>query len=228
MATIGFDLGHPEVIAHELAEANRRLATEPEAPASVANLVAEVARAVREADNDERRTAAVDLGLWPAILRAAQRAEHAAQDDDFDGRRRALRISMEQLRFLLARLAEQAPVGEEQPILEVLGWLDGTLAGTALDHRAALVEVDPKTYRTWLSSKSLNEPLAPEQEQRIRAVARVVNQLRHSLTADGMVDWFGHPREDLHGDRPDDVIANPDRFREVLAAASASRSPSAT
>ena len=31
-------------------------------------------------------------------------------------------------------------------------------------------------------------------ERRLRIVARIVNQLRHSLTGPGVVDWFGHPR----------------------------------
>lgn len=62
-----------------------------------------------------------------------------------------------------------------------------------------------------------------EDERRLRVVARIVNQLRHSLTGPGVVDWFEHPRADLDASRPVDVLNDPDRLELLLAAAAASR-----
>lgn len=62
-----------------------------------------------------------------------------------------------------------------------------------------------------------------EDERRLRVVARIVNQLRHSLTGPGVIDWFEHPRTDLDGSRPVDVLDDPDRLELLLAAAAASR-----
>jgi hypothetical protein len=72
---------------------------------------------------------------------------------------------------------------------------------------------------------SERERAAPtgDDDRRLRVVARLVNQLRHSLTGPGVVDWFEHPRSDLGGARPVDLLDDPDRLEALLAAAAASR-----
>ncbi len=45
MSAIAFDLGHPDIVARELAEANRRLAREPEVGPSIKELVRDLADA---------------------------------------------------------------------------------------------------------------------------------------------------------------------------------------
>jgi len=54
-------------------------------------------------------------------------------------------------------------------------------------------------------------------------VARIVNQLRHSLTGPGVVEWFEHPRADLEGLSPAEILDDADRLDLLLAAAAASR-----
>jgi hypothetical protein len=54
-------------------------------------------------------------------------------------------------------------------------------------------------------------------------VARIVNQLRHSLTGPGVVEWFEHPRADLEGVAPSGVVDDPEKLEPLIAAAAASR-----
>jgi hypothetical protein len=54
-------------------------------------------------------------------------------------------------------------------------------------------------------------------------VARIVNQLRHSLTGPGVVEWFEHPRADLAGAAPSAVLDDPGKLELLITAAAASR-----
>jgi hypothetical protein len=62
-----------------------------------------------------------------------------------------------------------------------------------------------------------------EDERRLRVVARIVSQLHHSLTGPGVADWFGHPRADLGGATPAEILDDQDKLELLLAAAAASR-----
>jgi len=223
MAAITFDLRNPEAVAHELDEANRRLAGRQEVPASVTSLAEEVAAAISATELAE--LGGVDPYLWIDVQRAAMHAQSAVRDPDERARRRRTRVAIEQLRFLLARLSERASVSDEQPVHEVVRWLDGTLGSTTQAAKAELLGVSERTYQRWLAQQS--KPSADD-ERRARIIARVVNQLRHSLTAPGVLDWFAHPRADLGGASPRQALeGNADRIGDVLTAALASRSPGA-
>jgi hypothetical protein len=126
------------------------------------------------------------------------------------------------MRFLFARIAEREPIGEERPADEVARWLDRTLESVSQRRKAQLLGVSPRTYQRWISE---NEPSRPsgEEERRLRITARLVNQLRHSLTAPGVVDWFEHARADLDGDTPSRALADPARTEALVIAAAASR-----
>src|SRR5919197_176445 len=56
-----------------------------------------------------------------------------------------------------------------------------------------------------------------------RVLPRLVNQLRHSLTGPGVVEWFERGRADLDGASPADALDDPGRLEPLLAAAAASR-----
>jgi hypothetical protein len=219
MSATVFDLRHPAVVAHELGEANRRLARETETPASVVGLVGEVADAI--AAGDDSALAVVNPWLWIRVQGAALRAQAALREDD-PQRRRRLRLALEQIRFLFARIAEREPIGEEQPASDVARWLDVTLPSVAQPRKAELLGVGLRTYQRWVSEREATAPNS-EDERRLRVVARIVNQLRHSLTAPGVVEWFEHPRADLDGAAPTAVLDDPDRLESLLAAAAASR-----
>jgi hypothetical protein len=214
-----FDLKHPSLVTHELGEANRRLAGVVDTPPSVIALIEDVTDAI--AEGDEHELAVVNPWLWIRVQGAALRAQAALREDD-PQRRRQLRLALEQMRFLFARIAEREPIGEDQPANEVARWLEATLPSVSQQRKADLLRVGLRTYQRWISGSEASTPTGAD-ERRLRVVARIVNQLRHSLTAPGVIEWFGHPRADLDGAPPADVVDDPDRLEALLAAAAASR-----
>jgi hypothetical protein len=219
MSATAFDLRQPAAVEHELAEANRVLARERETPASVIGLVEDVADAIGV--GQEHEAAVVNPWLWIQVQGAALRAQSALRDDD-PKRRRQLRLALEQMRFLFARVAEREPIGDARPASEVAAWLETTLPSVSQQRKAQLLHVGLRTYQRWVSDRESTTPSGDE-ERRLRVVARIVNQLRHSLTGPGVVEWFERPRADLDGASPADALDDPDRLERLLAAAAASR-----
>jgi hypothetical protein len=219
MSVTTFDIRQPAVVARELSEANRRLARETGTPASVIGVVEDVADAI--AARDEPDLALVNPWLWMRVQGAALRAQAALREED-PQRRRQLRLALEQMRFLFARIADREPIGEDQPANEVARWLEATLPSVPQQRKAALLGVGLRTYQRWISDQTSTAPTGDD-ERRLRVVARLVNQLRHSLTGPGVIDWFEHPRADLTGDPPVAVLDETDRLEALLAAAAASR-----
>jgi len=68
--------------------------------------------------------------------------------------------------------------------------------------------------------------LAGDFEVAMRVVAQIVNQLRHTFTAPGIVAWFQreHPRL---GERPIEVLDDPLRHPELVDLARAARTTTA-
>jgi hypothetical protein len=219
MSAIAFDLRQPAAVEHELAEANRRLGRERVTPASVVGLVQDVADAIGV--DHEQEIAVVNPWLWIQVQGAALRAQSALREDD-PQRRGQLRLALEQMRFLFARIAEREPIGEDQPARDVVQWLETTLPAVSQERKAQLLDVGLRTYQRWVSDRETTTPSGDE-ERRLRVVARIVNQLRHSLTGPGVVEWFERPRADLEGASPAETLDDPDRLEVLLAAAAASR-----
>jgi uncharacterized protein (DUF2384 family) len=223
MTTLAFDIRNPDAVVRELKEANLRLAREADVPGSIVELIQDVAGAI--ADADTRALESVDPYLWIDVQSAALRAQRAAHLDDDRERRRAVRISLEEIRFLLARLAERHPVGEDQPIKEVLQWLDTKLP-VPQRRKADLLGVGERTYQRWVSP---SETAAPEAEQELRArlVARITAQLRHFLTGPGVVEWFETPKHELEDVAPIDLLFDATSTERLLEIAVSGRSFSA-
>lgn len=219
MSATTFDIKQPSIVAHELGEANRHLAREALTPASVVGIVENIADAIAEGDENELAT--VNPWLWIRVQAAALRAQAALRDED-PRRRRQLRLALEQMRFLFARIADREPIGEDRPASEVARWLEATLPSVAQPRKASLLGVGSRTYQRWISERESTSPSGSD-ERRLRVVARIVNQLRHSLTGPGVIDWFEHPRADLAGARPEEVLDDPAQLESLLAAAAASR-----
>lgn len=219
MPVTAVDIRSPAAVAARLAQANARLAEEPATTDDLLTLVASIADAI--ASDAEHELASVNPWVWIAIQSAALRAQAALPKPDPE-RRRELRVAIEQMRFLFARLAERQAIGEDRPATEVARWLDATLPGISQGQKAELLGVGLRTFQRWTAERNPTTP-GGEDERRLRVVARIVNQLRHSLTGPGVVDWFEHPRADLDGQRPLDVLADPTRLEALLAAAAASR-----
>jgi uncharacterized protein (DUF2384 family) len=223
MSAIAFDIRQPEAVAHEVGEANQRLARETDVPSSIIELINDLSEAIGEVDN--ATVSLIDPSLWIQIQAAALRAQRAATLDDDHEQRRAVRITLEQVRFLFARLAERQPVTEDRPIKDVLAWLDEKLT-VPQRRKADLLGVGERTYQRWISPSETAAPES-EQEHRVRVVARVTAQLRHVLTGAGVADWFETPMDDLDGRKPLDVLGDPAATERVLHLAVAPRSFSA-
>jgi len=219
MPAIAFDLGNPERVADDLADANRELAIESDTPAAILGIVEDIAEAI--ADAGDNQLAAINPWLWIAVQRAALHAQAALHEAE-PRRRRQLRLALEQLRFLFARIADRQPVGEDQPADAIARWLEATLPTVSQQRKAELLGVGLRTYQRWISESARSLP-SGDDDRRLRVVARIVNQLRHSLTGAGVIDWFAQPRSDLRGARPAELLDKPDRLEELLAAAAASR-----
>jgi hypothetical protein len=217
MSATAFDLRQPAAIEHDLGEANRRLAREPKTPASVIGLVEDVTDAI--ATGQEHELAVVNPWLWIQVQGVALRAQSALREDD-PKRCRQLRLALEQMRFLFARIAEREPIGEDRPANDVARWLETTLPAVSQQRKARLLHVSLRTYQRWVAGTT--KPSGDE-ERRLRVVARIVNQLRHSLTGPGVVEWFERSRADLDGVSPAGALEDPDRLELLLAAAAASR-----
>jgi hypothetical protein len=219
MSATALDIRQPAIVAHELGEANSRLSNERETPAFIVTLVEDLADAI--AAGDEVEAALVNPWLWIKLQSAALRAQSALREED-PRRRHQLRLALEQMRFLLARISDREPIGEERPVHEIALWLDSKLGSVSQPKKAELLHVSPRTYQRWISERESVRPSAGD-ERRLRIVARIVNQLRHSLTGPGVVDWFEHPRADLEGASPGDVLDEPEKLEALVAAAAASR-----
>lgn len=219
MPTVAFDLRHPELVARELGEANLKLAREHEVPASIVGLISDLSEQIAEADSADLQ--AIDPYLWIELQQAALKALHAAHDYDADNQRGRIRVSLEQLRFLLTRLAERQPVAEDRQINELARWLDQVLT-VPQGRKAEVLGVAPRTFQRWVAATP-TEP-EPNDARALRIVARIANQLRHSLGGAGIVDWLERPRDELGGQRPADVLRDSDSAEQLLSLAVASRS----
>ena len=111
-------------------------------------------------------------------------------EDGVDQQRRDLRVGLEQLRHAVREAGEDAAVGDDQPVKQVLGELVGTLAVPQADV-AHLVGVSPRRLQRWLSPQGTS-PMGAD-AARVRIVARTANALRHAFTGPGVVRWFARP-----------------------------------
>lgn len=210
------DLARPAAVAGRVDVLNDRLAEMASVPDGIVDEVAALAAAVR-ATPLERWVAAdpyLALLVHRAVLDAQAAVDGAARD--------ALRIALERLSHALAALAEAEEVGEERTPKELARWLAASVEVPQRD-LADLLGVDLRRLQRWLSARERTRPEG-EEARRLRAVARVVAQLRHAFTAAGVVAWFDWPRRDLGGATPRELLADPLRLPDLLLAAGSLRS----
>ena len=92
---------------------------------------------------------------------------------------------------------------------------------------ARLIGVSPRQFQRWLSPA---ESASPEGNdlRRVRAIARIVNQLRFSLTPAGVIEWFSWPSPELRRKRPIDLLDTPAQLPRLIGLASDLRATTAT
>jgi len=210
------DLARPAAVALVVDALNDRLAAEPHVPGAIGAEVARLAAAVR-ATPLERWTAA-DPYLALLVHRAVLDARAAADERARDG----LRIALERLSHALAALGEAEEVGDARTPKELARWLAASVEVPQRD-LAALLGVDLRRFQRWISARERTQPEG-EEARRIRALARLVGQLRHAFTPAGVVAWFDWPRPELGGATPRELLGDPVRLPDLLLVAGSTRS----
>jgi hypothetical protein len=210
------DLARPAEVAVVVDALNDRLAAEPQVPGAIAAEVARLAAAVR-ATPLERWTAA-DPYLALLVHRAVLDAQAAVEDESRD----ALRIALERLSHALAALGEAEQVGDARTPKELARWLVSAVDVPQRD-LAGLLGVDLRRFQRWISERERTRPEG-EEARRLRALARIVGQLRHAFTPQGVVAWFDWPRPELGGATPRELLPDPLRLPDLVLAAGSTRS----
>jgi hypothetical protein len=214
--TEAINLARPVEAAAAVDALNDTLAASARVPAGVGDAVAALVAAVR-ATPLERWTAA-DPYLALLVHRAVLDAQAAVEGEERD----ALRIALERLSHALAALGEAEEVGDARSPKELARWLVSTVEVPQRD-LADLLGVDLRRFQRWISARERTRPEG-EEARRLRALARIVGQLRHAFTPAGVVAWFDWPRPDLGGATPRELLADPVRLPDLLLAAGSTRS----
>ena len=81
---------------------------------------------------------------------------------------------------------------------------------------ADLLGVDLRRFQRWISARERTRPEG-EEARRLRALARLVGQLRHAFTPAGVVAWFDWPRPELGGATPRELLADPVRLPDCCS-----------
>jgi hypothetical protein len=214
MTALAFDLRHPAAAAEEVRTANQRLARLAEVPTEVRDFVDALSDELIGLDVE---TSTDDPYLLLALERAALQAKRALDVDDRRARRRSVRLALDELQRSFVALAEREPVAAGRDANAVARSLVAT-AGLAARQLAPLIGVHERTLQRWASDPPQSSP-SGEDERKLRGVAEVVAQLRHVLTAPGVLAWMTRPDGELDGQTPVQRLEDPGGLPAVLAAA---------
>ncbi|MFY9488814.1 MAG: hypothetical protein WAP35_09005 [Solirubrobacterales bacterium] len=202
-----------------VASANDELAAHTTIPRSVADVVKRLTEEILASDIEH--WLAIDPYHALLVHRAILEAQEAVGvADDRDARDR-LRIALGRLTNALALVGEADPVGEQRTTKQVAQWLVDAVDVPQKD-LAALLGVDLRKFQRWISDGGTMQPEGDD-ARRVRTLAKIVNQLRHSLSAPGVVAWFSWPRADLGGKTPAALLNNVSRTPDLLLAAGSMR-----
>lgn len=164
----------------------------------------------------------VDPYLSTTLFAGALRAVKALRHDNESDRRRDVRIALEQLRHALRDIVDSSPYAADVPVRDVLGRLAASL-NVPQAELASLLDVSTRQLQRWLAPDGPS--LSGDDEARVRIVAQIVNQLRHTFTAPGVLAWFQRPHP-LLGKAPIELLGDPSSYPELRELAVASRSMS--
>jgi hypothetical protein len=208
------DLSRPAEAAEELHALSMELAYLDTIPPEVQERVRELTDAV---DTTSGRWSSIDPHYTEILLRATLSAQIALREPDLAESRARLRMALDGLSAAFDAIAEQEPVSDDRSGKELVAWL---AAHTEVSQAelAKLLGVSPRQFQRWLSP---SESAGPEGAdlRRVRTIARIVNQLRFSLTPAGVVDWFSSRIPELGRKRPVDLLDRPDRLPDLIGLA---------
>jgi hypothetical protein len=215
------DLSRPAEAAEELHELSMRLAAFTEIPPEIQGPVRELTDAV---DAARGRWSSIDPHYVEILLRATLSAQIALMEPELPESRDRLRMALDGLSAAFDAIAEQEQVSDDRTGKELVSWLAEHTEVSQVE-LARLLGVSPRQFQRWLSP---GETAGPEGDdlRRVRVVARIVNQLRFSLTPAGVVWWFSHRLPQLGGKRPIDLLDRPARLPDLIAVANETRATS--
>jgi len=213
-ATRTFDLTRPQESAEHLSRLNQELADERK-------VTPPIRRRARSFLEEMQRS---DLGAWDEIdprhallaHRSGMAALTALDGDDRDG----LRLALDGLTQALDAIAEGEPVSDVRSGKELVQFL-AAVTEAPQARLAELLGVSLRQFQRWHSPAERSEPEGDDL-RKVRAVARIVNQLRFSLTPAGAVDWFWW-RLPARRVAPVDLLDDPGQLPELLRQASSLR-----
>jgi len=222
MATVSIDFTRPREAQEQLSTALQDLAAADEAPARVVAFADDLCTFLLDLAGDEWPH--IDPTLFAELLQAAGLVQRTLRITDPRELAAALELQLERIREILAEVERGVPLDDDRPIVEVATWLKAALQAS----NEQLHELLGPSTRTW--ERWLNGDGAPKADDaaRIRIAARIVDQLRHALTARGVLRWFERPHPALGGKPPKTLLRDElDAPRLVAIAAQIRRSDAA-
>jgi len=214
-ATRAFDLARPRESAEHLWRLNLELADQSKVTASIRR------RSTAFLEEMQRS----DLSAWdeidPRHALLAHRSGMAALAALDRGDRDGLRLALDGLTQALDAIAEGDAVSDVRSGKELVQFL-AAVTEAPQARLAELLGVSLRQFQRWLSPAERAEPDGDDL-RKVRAVARIVNQLRFSLTPAGAVDWFWW-RLPARRVAPVDLLDDTGQLPELLRQASALRS----
>ena len=209
------DLSRPAEAANELHELSMELAYHETIPPEIQGRVRELTSAV---DAERAGWGQVDPYYVEIVLRATLSAQIALMEPDVQGSRLRLRMALDTLAQAFSSIAEDQLVSDDRTGKELVSWLVATTEAPQAQI-AQLIGVSPRQFQRWLSS---SESASPEGDdlRRVRTIARIVNQLRFSLTPAGVVEWFSWRSPELGRKRPIDLLDKPAQLPRLIGLAS--------
>ena len=162
-----------------------------------------------------------DPYLAEAFLVGAVGCAKALSLGDGQKQRRELRLPLERTRQALRDLLAERYVSQDRPPKDVARWVV-EVSGVSQQDIAALIRVAPRTLQRWLSTSEATAP-SGEEEVRMRTLARIIDQLRWSMTPVGVVRWLKRPHPDLKGRPPAELLDKPGAYAELPKLAAATR-----
>jgi uncharacterized protein (DUF2384 family) len=205
--------------------ANRRLAVEAEVPTEVEKVVLEIANRITQ--TSEREFDEVDPYLSNAFHRGLTVSLLGVKLGSKKRERRLLRIGLEQMRQAVRDVVEGRSVQDDVELKDRVRWLANILHVPQAE-LAELLFTNQRQIQRWLSTTDQAEPRGDD-AWRVDLVARIVNHLRHVMTAQGVIYWFESPHPDLKGETPASLLEEPtEHAGALIRLASGARSHAAS
>jgi hypothetical protein len=205
----------PGVVQERLTEMSGRLAAADEAPPEVLEFAAELSGQVIGIGRGEWPP--IDPYLLAELMQTVAAVEQTLRNDEPARQTAELEIELEALRDIFGDIQENGPIRDDRPAIEVARWLKDTTG--ASNAELSVLGPSKRTWERWLSPSGASKPHGDD-EARVRIAAQIVNQLRHALTAPGVMRWFavGHPA--LGGRTPAELVAGLEDPAKLVALAS--------